>query len=153
MQNSNRPNMNDERNMTLTRMFNKRMTLFDDMFNDKMNKTFSNLNLIEQPSLTNILTDKYNEGFIVKDNTYIYEMNFPKNLIDVTKIIEKNGTIIIKAKKQIINDESKNSNPYKSTSLMSIYKSINIPLNAIKNTAFATYKHGKLIITIQKQSI
>jgi len=79
-------------------------------------------------------------GFMENNGKYIYRITIPRDMLENTKIKEKNGIINISAKKQVINeDESKMS---KSISSNSITQNISLPRDAIKNTLMAKYYDG-----------
>jgi HSP20 family molecular chaperone IbpA len=93
------------------------------------------------------------ERFVDKGDHYAYMTNIPESKENEIDIHAKDGEMSIRAKiiqKQV----SKTANSYSSSSSMRMYQqSIPLPKDADEGSLKATYKSGKLIISVDKKII
>jgi len=87
------------------------------------------------------------QSFIIKNGQYEYETMISPEMIDDLKIVEKNGMIHLSATQRQKVDQSDRENNifmYKSRSYSSWNQSLRLPINAVPNSAIASYQDGKL---------
>jgi hypothetical protein len=97
-----------------------------------------------------------NSYFVEKDGKYVCEIDFPKELVDGVKIIEKDNMINITASKRISDDPSdddQNNHRHKRYHTQSISNLLHLPKYCVKDSAIAKYNNnGKLVIIMDKMT-
>lgn len=129
------------------------------MFNSfaRMNSIINNMDILEPSGMnsnTNVIKSiDYNLHGEFKDlgDKYLLSMELDKDKVkDITITIKKNKLNIKYEKKENIN-RNREGSIYKSKSIQSFSKIIQLPDNIIRNSLYAYYKDGYLKITVKKK--
>lgn len=136
--------------------------LFNSSFNSGFNESFNSIldrfgNMgINQASVIPNFSDHSMQGlsigsnsFVKKDGVYVLELDIGKDMIENIKIKEKNRFITINAVKIDINEDKHDNTNFKSKSSREFSQSMQLPADAVENTAYAEHSHGKLRIIVQ----
>lgn len=89
--------------------------------------------------------------FTEKNNMFYYKLNVPKEAIKNTKIDIKNNNVTIKYTYKTETKSTEKNNSFYSSSSQTMSKTLPVPKNANPKSIKATYKNGKLTISLQKR--